>query len=238
MRPLKPFQFKEFAIQQSAAVFRVGTDAVLLGALGLANRSCRGQLLEIGTGTGVVALMLAQRFPEAEITAIDVNPEAVALAQLNFQNSPYHLRLKAIEVDFKAFNPPQRFDFIVCNPPYFEPNASEKDVLARQKTALDFDDLLQNSARILSDDGVLSVIIPADFKTDFERKASVNKLYLQSEVLIKGIETASKIKRVILEFSKQPQSLMTEHFVIEKSPRQYSDQYLEATRDFHCFKTS
>lgn len=135
---MKPFSFKQFNINQSEKVFRIGTDAVLLGAL--AGVFGKQNILEIGTGTGIISLMLAQRNSEANITAIDINPEAVGLARENFENTPFKERLKAFEKDFKTFGSSDKFDFVVSNPPYFDANSSTKDILARQRIELDFSD--------------------------------------------------------------------------------------------------
>ncbi len=122
---MKPFHFQKFTVNQSAKVFRVGTDGVLLGASATVEKA--ENILEIGTGTGLIALMIAQRNPKAFITAIDLNEEAVTLASENFRNSPYRDRLKAILQDFKQIKTEEKFDLIVSNPPYFEENSSEKD---------------------------------------------------------------------------------------------------------------
>ncbi|WP_018674686.1 tRNA1(Val) (adenine(37)-N6)-methyltransferase [Riemerella columbina] len=237
MSSLKPFHFQQFSIAQSKAVFRVGTDAVLLGALAFTNfKNPIGKTLEIGTGTGIISLMLAQRFNHFNITGIDYNPDAAHLTALNFKNAPFKDRLSANKGDIKTFKSEFLFDFIVCNPPYFEINTSTKDSIARQQIQLNFEDLILNASRLLPPTGLFSVIIPYESKTLFETLAQKHSLFLHREVLITGIEGGS-IRRVILEFSKQPiVKATTEHFTIEKSPRQYSDQYIEATKAFHIFK--
>ena len=136
---MKPFRFQQFDIQQSSDVFRVGTDAVLLGVLSSVHLAKK--VLEVGTGTGIISLMLAQRNPEANILAIDINSEAVDIAQNNFSNSPFSERIKSQLQDFKKFETLEKFDLIISNPPYFEINSSDKDILARQRLELDFLDL-------------------------------------------------------------------------------------------------
>ena len=129
---MKTFHFKNFTINQSSKVFRVGTDGVLLGASTTVENAAN--ILEIGTGTGLISLMMAQRNPNATITALDIDEDAVALASVNFRNSPFSSRLNAVLQDFKKHETHEKFDLIVSNPPYFEENPSEKDVLARQQT--------------------------------------------------------------------------------------------------------
>ncbi|MGG7551991.1 tRNA1(Val) (adenine(37)-N6)-methyltransferase [Chryseobacterium arthrosphaerae] len=230
---MKPFTFKQFEIQQSRDVFRVGTDGVLLGALAALESAFR--VLEIGTGTGLISLMLAQRNPQADFLGLDISAEAAALTALNFENAPFRERMKNIHQDFKTFETEEKFDLIVSNPPYFEESGSEKDKIARQTVELNFMQLIGKSAQVLSEDGILSVIIPVEAGEVFISIAGENKLFLSRKVNIKGIEGA-KVKRLVLEFSLTEKQLNESEFIIEKSPRIYSDQYLELTKEFHVFK--
>ncbi|WP_312089896.1 methyltransferase [Chryseobacterium sp.] len=230
---MKPFRFKEFEIKQSQHVFRVGTDGVLLGALANVNNAAK--VLEVGTGTGLISLMLAQRRKNAEISGIDINEDAVLLTQINFKNSPFSERLKNKLQDFKSFKTEEKFDLIVSNPPYFEASESEKDKIARQTVELNFKQIITKSAEILNTEGILSVIIPEESGAHFIKTASENHLHLIRKINIRGI-AHSKIKRLILEFSLQKQALTEFDFIIEESPRKYSDQYLELTKDFHVFE--
>ncbi|WP_426475242.1 tRNA1(Val) (adenine(37)-N6)-methyltransferase [Chryseobacterium balustinum] len=230
---MKSFKFKQFEIQQSKNVFRVGTDGVLLGAL--ANIDNASKVLEVGTGTGLISLMLAQRNSYAEFLGIDINEEAVSLTRSNFENSPFQLRLKNRHQDFKNFESDEKFDLIVSNPPYFEESDSEKDKLARQTVELNFLQLISKSSKLLSENGILSVIIPFEAGGDFTKIALKNQLFVSRKINIKGIEN-SKVKRLILEFSLMKKEVEESECIIEKSPRQYSDQYLELTKEFHVFK--
>ncbi|MGZ5262170.1 MAG: tRNA1(Val) (adenine(37)-N6)-methyltransferase [Kaistella sp.] len=229
---MKPFQFKNFSLNQSVKVFRVGTDGVLLGASVCVESA--ENILEIGTGTGLIALMIAQRNTTAKITALDINEEAVTLADENFRNSPYKSRLSVLHCDFKNFESDEKFDLIVSNPPYFEENPSEKDVMARQQTELSFRDLIGNASGNLSPSGRLSVIIPFASGENFEEICLENQLFLTKRITIFGIKNSAP-KRLILEFAIEKKKLTESEFVIEKSPRTYSDQYLELTKDFHVF---
>ncbi len=230
---MKPFTFKQFQIQQSKDVFRVGTDGVLLGAL--ADVEHVFSILEVGTGTGLISLMLAQRNLQAVFLGLDINEDAAKLTQLNFENSPFHTRLKNRHQDFKTFETGDRFDLIVSNPPYFEESGSEKDKIARQTVELNFRQLISKAAELLSGNGIFSVIIPLEAGEVFVSIGKENNLHLNRKVNIKGIEN-SKAKRLILEFSSQEKEINESDFIIEKSPRQYSDQYLELTKEFHVFK--
>ena len=229
---MKPFRFQQFDIQQSADVFRVGTDAVLLGAL--ANVSKATNVLEIGTGTGIISLMIAQRNPQAQILAIDINAEAVNISQTNFSNSRFSDRIKSQLQDLKNFETEEKFDLIISNPPYFEINCSEKDILARQRLELNFSDLVKKSSQLLSGNGLFTVIIPVDSEKEFIETCFKYNLFLQRKVSIKGIKT-SEPKRLVLEYSLKESETKVENLVIEKSPRVYSDEYLELTKNFHLF---
>ena len=229
---MKPFRFQQFDIQQSSDVFRVGTDAVLLGILSNVHQAKK--ILEVGTGTGIISLMLAQRNSETNILAFDINSEAVDLSQTNFSNSPFSDRMKSQLQDFKIFETEETFDLVISNPPYFETNSSDKDILARQRLELDFSDLIKKVSQLLSDEGLFSVIIPIDSEKQFTQIGRENQLFLQRKVIIKGIKTAEP-KRVVLEYSLQQSEVKIENFIIEKSPRVYSDEYLVLTKDFHLF---
>jgi len=229
---VKPFKFKQFEVQQSKDVFRVGTDGVILGSLASVENASK--VLEIGTGTGLISLMLAQRNPNAEFLGIDINENAVQLTKSNFENSVFSSRLKNILQDFKILETEERFDLVVSNPPYFEESTSDKDKIARQTVELNFKQLISKSFNLLSERGILSVIIPVEVGDEFIDLAKENQLFLSRKVNIKGI-IHSNTKRLILEFSQFEKQLEESELIIEKSPRQYSDQYLELTKEFHVF---
>ncbi|MBP7173854.1 MAG: methyltransferase [Cloacibacterium sp.] len=232
---MKPFCFKKFTIQQSPEVFRVGTDGVLLGVLCSVEKAKR--ILEVGTGTGLISLMLAQRNPNASILALDIDEKAVHLAHKNFENSPFKNRLSAEHRDYKTFSTEERFDIIVSNPPYFEEIPyTQKDVLARQQVELNFEELINSSARCLSEKGIFSVVIPIFSEAIFTDICRSKGLFLTRKTNIKGIKDGT-VKRLILEFSFQPKSLVEDELTLESSPRVYSQQYLDLTHDFHIFKT-
>ncbi|TXF77236.1 tRNA1(Val) (adenine(37)-N6)-methyltransferase [Chryseobacterium sp.] len=230
---MKAFQFKNFSVLQQEEVFKIGTDGVLLGAMSSVGAGQR--ILEIGTGSGLISLMAAQRNVQAFITAIDINPDAAELAAQNFKNSPFHERMECLQADFKNFESEEKFDLILCNPPYFEENPSVKHVLARQQTELDFRSLIIRSTLLLSPSGIFSVIIPFESGNVFEELTRENQLHLIKKINISGI-AGSKPKRLVMEFCFTEKPLVEGHFTIEKSPRKYSDQYLELTKEFHVFK--
>ncbi|WP_261510056.1 tRNA1(Val) (adenine(37)-N6)-methyltransferase [Chryseobacterium paludis] len=229
---MNPFKFKQFDIHQSPEVFRVGTDGVLLGALAYVTGVRK--VLEVGTGTGLISLMLAQRNSDAEFLGLDIQDVAVNLTKTNFENSIFRARLKNTLQDFKTFETNEKFDLIVSNPPYFEESNSAKDKVARQTVELNFKQLISKAFSLLSENGIFSVIIPVEAGNDFMKISEDHHLFLKRRIDIKGIEN-SKTKRLILEFSLNQSNIEEVDFVIEKSPRKYSDQYLELTKEFHIF---
>ena len=231
---MKPFHFKQFSILQDKNVFRVGTDGVLLGAL--ASCEAASKVLEVGTGTGLISLMTAQRNPRAEILALDINEKAVALAGQNFSNSPFRDRMRAELFDFKNYISEEKFDLILSNPPYFElMDFSQKDVLARQQVELNFEQLIQNSSALLAQNGLFSVIIPKSSEAFFIEKCADFALKLRRRVILRGTPQA-EAKRCVLEFSFCEGEPQEEELVLEVSPRCYSNEYLQLTRDFHVFE--
>lgn len=211
----------------------MGTDGVLLGVL--SNVKDTQRVLEVGTGTGLISLMIAQRNSDAQILALDINEKAVELAKRNFENSPFSDRLRVDLQDFTQFVSDEKFDLIVCNPPYFEKmEHSQKDVLARQQITLNFEQLIENASKNLTENGIFSVIIPKTSDDFFTKKCLNFGLKIQRRINIKGNANA-EIKRCVLEFCENPKPYTEEILILEKSPRQYSDEYLALTKDFHCF---
>lgn len=230
---MKPFRFQQFTVEKSQDVFRVGTDAMLFGALCTVDEA--KTIVEIGTGTGVISLMLAQRNPDAKILGLDIDVNAFQLTQKNFNNSPFYQLLTAIHQDYKDWKTHQKFDLIVSNPPYFEVHThSEKDQLARQQIELNFHELITKSVELLEENGLFSVFIPKDCEESFLSICTEHQLYLIKKINIFGLKNG-KVRRVILEFCPTPKTLVEENFIIEKSPRVYSEQYLQATEAFHVF---
>ena len=231
---MKPFHFKQFSILQDKNVFRVGTDGVLLGAL--VSCEAASKVLEVGTGTGLISLMTAQRNPRAKILALDINEKAVELAGHNFSNSLFRDRLRVKLFDFKNYISEEKFDLILSNPPYFEQmDSSPKDVLARQQVELNFEQLIQNSSTLLAENGLFSVIIPKSSEAFFIEKCADFALKLRRRVILRGTPQA-EAKRCVLEFSFCEGKSQEEELVLEVSPRRYSDEYLQLTRDFHVFE--
>ncbi len=229
------FQFRQFTVHQSRCAMKVGTDGTLLGAWAQLNgKEGDSFVLDIGTGTGLVALMLAQRFPDARFLGIDIDGEACLQAQENVLRSPFSQRITIAHRDVQEQQ--GIFDVIVSNPPYFEASLECPDdqrTLARHTASLSFRSLMENAWRLLSDDGSFSLIIPAESRQHLEAEAVLCGFFKTRQCAVKT--TPRKLpRRYLLTFRKHPaaQVELTEG-VIETDPGIRSEWYQQLTNDFY-----
>lgn len=228
------FSFKQFTIHHDRCAMKVGTDGVLLGAW--ADVSAARRILDIGTGTGLIALMIAQRNPDARIIGIDIDEGAVEQARENIANSPWKDRVEAALQNVCTYRPSMPFDVIVSNPPYFVNSLKCPDNqrnTARHTDSLDFESLISSASRLLSSEGTFSVIIPTDGMEAFLVSASPRGLHLSRRTWVHTKPEAFP-KRVLLAFSRSAEKDCVEsHLVIELSRHVYSEEYTALTRDFY-----
>ena len=200
------FTFKQFHIIDDHTAMKVGTDGVLLGAWAKGGT----RILDIGTGTGLIALMMAQRFPSAKIDAIEIDKDACKDALFNVSQSPFSDRINIINSslqDYKPYNEMQKdglYDAIVCNPPYFInslKNPLQQRTTARHTDTLSHQELIYHSKRLLKPNGTLSVIIPYDNKDILEAEAIFNGLSILKTTNIKT-KSSKPTKRCLIEFGK------------------------------------
>lgn len=228
---MSTFRFKHFNIEQPDAALKVGTDAMVLGALCSFPNNAR--LLDVGTGTGVLALMCCQRFSPQEIIAIDMVESAVTCAQNNFNQATFKHVPKAIHSSLQAFKS-ETFDGIICNPPYFinsSKNANEQKRLARHTDELSFQDLAIHSKRLLSEQGEIWLICPYDSQEEMSAAFLALDFYLSTNITIQGKPDSPT--RSILNFSKIPKQLNEKSLTIRNSDGTYSQAYITLTVDFH-----
>lgn len=228
------FQFKQFGINHSSSTMKAGTDAVLLGSM--ADTTNSHSILDIGTGSGIIALMLAQR-SKANVTAIDIHPQSVAQATANFSSSPWHSRLIAVVDSAQEYaEKDNQFDLIVSNPPYFKnslKSPTESRNIARHDDTLNFPTLVQCVDRMLTPNGKFSCIIPEIDSTRMIDICAENNLFLSHKIFIHP-KPESQANRAILTFTRsKSDSTEISHFVVRNNDNTYSDQYLQITKEFH-----
>ena len=226
------FKFKQFAVEQEDVAMKVGTDGVLLGAWA----ECEGArcILDIGTGTGVIALQMAQRNPMAQVQAVEIDETAAKRARANFDNSPWAERLQVAQTAVQEFAPTEKFDLIVSNPPYFIDSLLPPDAkrsTARHTHDLTFEELDRAVGRLLAENGRFALILPT---TEFEKYLSLTQLHLARRCDVCPIDGGA-VKRVMGEFAKQkPTAVAHENIAIEKGRRgDYTDEYRALTKDFY-----
>ena len=229
------FQFRQFIVHQQRCAMKVGTDGTLLGAWALAP-SGRCRILDIGTGTGLIALMMAQRFPESSVLGIDIDPEAVAQATENVRLSPFSERIKILQEDLMKFDDTDDFDAIVSNPPYFVDSLECPDdqrTMARHTVSLTYEGLIRQAFRLLKDDGCLSLVIPSESRSLIESAACLEGFFLSRVCLIKTTPRKQP-KRQLIEFRKHSvKELIIEEGIIEDSPNVRSSWYQQLTKEFY-----
>lgn len=229
------FKFKQFDVDQSGCAMKINTDGVLLGAL--ANADHPRAILDIGTGTGVIALMLAQRFSSTDIDAVEIDQSAAETAGQNFQNSPYADRLSIFNSGFAEFfdqYPDKKYDLIVSNPPFYINSLKSleaKTELAKHADSLFFDGLLSFVSKHICESGILSMILPVDTAEMVDRLAAKHKLNLQKTILIQSF-SESKPHRVVVVYGLKEAQIIAGKFVIYKSVGSYSEEYINLLRPY------
>lgn len=227
------FQFKQFAVRHEKSTMKIGTDAVLLGAW--ANPFGARRILDIGTGCGIIALMLAQRNLEADITGIDIDMESIAEATNNAKNSPWHKRIAYENTSLQSFYPTTPFDLIVSNPPFFQsgttsPIAARKS--ARHTTKLSFSTLLHNASRLLSANGNFSVVVPESAQKEFIAVAKTLKLHLNQITFFKPL-SKKKVERVMMNFCRNKTVCKESTLIHYQDDGAWTKEYIGLTKDFY-----
>ena len=219
---------------------KVGTDGVLLGAWAyspivncqLSTFNC----LDVGTGTGLIALMLAQRFPAAKIVGIDIDDASIEQAKENVESTPFKTQISILEQDFSNIDYfSNKYDLIVSNPPFYTENTlsgKEARDMARHTTSLPFEILVANTAKSLTKGGLFCVIIPYQSASDFISICVTNRLYLTRRLNIRSKES-KPFNRVMLEFSTTIQSAETSTLTLYDDHHERTPEYTQLTQDFY-----
>lgn len=231
------FTFKQFSVHQDKSAMKVGTDGVLLGAWAPINHNPYS-VLDIGSGTGIIALMLAQRTPAEQIDALEIDEDAYEQAVDNFENSPWRDRLFCFHAGLDEFidEPEDEYDLIVSNPPFYaEDYKTESDQrdLARFQDAMPFKELIEAADLLLSENGIFAVIIPFKEEEKFITLAKESELYPIKITRVKGTPN-SEVKRSLLAFSRNKiSSVEIDELIIEIDRHIYTPEYIELTKDFY-----
>ena len=226
------FVFKQFEVDQSNCAMKINTDGVLLAAM-VASKNPK-HILDVGTGTGVIALMLAQRFENAAVVAIEIDQAASATAERNFQRSIFHQRLTVSHVAVEEFKSAIKFDLIVSNPPFFVndlKNQEEKKGLARHTDEVFFDELVAKVNVLLSDQGSFWLILPVKQTLLVIEKAARFGMKVAQSIHVHSDETRPEFRRIIC-LKRDVQSAVEEHFYIYQSEKVYTSDYKQLLKDF------
>jgi tRNA1Val (adenine37-N6)-methyltransferase len=234
------FQFKQFGVSQDRCAMKVGTDGVLLGAWVHVDHN-PGRILDIGSGTGVIALMLAQRCPKAEIDGVELDPEAFEQCVENFEQSPWDINLFNYHISFQEFarEIEDKYDLIVSNPPFFDhpdsPDNSRK--LARDKSALPLDALISGAAELLSKEGRLALVLPATEEKYLKDLFQKHNFVLLRMTKVRGNDQ-SQVKRILIECQKAKSEntsydSVIDELIIERQRHTYTEQYKALVREFY-----
>jgi tRNA1Val (adenine37-N6)-methyltransferase len=229
------FRFKQFNVDQTGCAMKINTDGVLLGAL--AETDHPKTILDIGTGTGVIALMLAQRFGKAQIDAVEVDESAARTAHLNFGRSAFANRMQAYAMSFGELfeqHPEKKYDLIISNPPFYInslESPGEKKKLAKHTDESFFADLLQNAAKHLNDKGTFWLILPLQTAQLVNVIAYQYNLNQQKKISVSSYPDSVQ-HREIVAFTLGETLETDEQFVIYDSPKVYSQQYKNVLKPF------
>ena len=232
----KPFRFKQFSVEQEHCAMKIGTDAVLLGAWADVD-SQPNSILDIGTGTGVLALMLSQRSDAELIDAIEIDDAAYEQCVGNFETSDWSDRLFCYHASLDEFTEEieDRYDLIISNPPFYTDTfktENEERNKARFEDAMPFTELLKSVSKLLSPTGQFNVVIPFSKESSFIELAAKEGLYPSRILHIRGQES-SPVKRSLMCFRFEKQTIETQELTIEIARHQYTKEYANLTKDFY-----
>lgn len=233
---IKPFKFKQFTVNQDKCAMKIGTDGVLLGAWTSVKQN-PFSVLDIGAGTGVLSLMIAQRSDAENIEALEIDADAYEQCAENFENSPWADRLFCYHASLLEFveEIDDKYDLIICNPPFYSEDyktTNKSRDLARFNDAMPFEHLVFAVSNLLATQGIFSVVIPYKEALNFIELASKVGLFLNCSLHIKG-NPESELKRSLLEFSFQNLEIQTSELTIETARHKYTKDYISLTKDFY-----
>ncbi|MEO6229849.1 MAG: methyltransferase [Ferruginibacter sp.] len=235
------FQFKQFTVQQDQCSMKVCTDACIFGAYIARHLMSTNQavktILDIGTGTGLLSLLLAQKLTDANITALEIDDAAVLQALKNFDQSPWSNRLQVSNTDVMQFSSTFKYDCIISNPPFFEADLKSPDKnknAAKHDTTLTLEQLLQFANTNLSADGIFAVLLPFHRIDYFIKLAAKQHFYLTEKLLVKHT-VAHPYFRGILLFTRIPASIIESELVIKNKEGGYSESFIDLLNEYYLY---
>lgn len=232
----KPFTFKQFTVNQDRCAMKIGTDGVLLGAWASLDKQPFATL-DIGAGTGILSLMLAQRSHAEVIDALEIDELAYEQCVDNFETSPWGDRLFCYHADLAEFTEEidDKYDLIISNPPFYAEDYKTDDTqrdTARFQDAMPFEHLVDSVSKLLIETGTFCVIIPFSEEAKFIDLASKVNLHLNKACRVRG-NAQSELKRSLLEFSFRESAIKTTELTIENGRHDYTEDYINLTKDFY-----
>ncbi|NCX95614.1 MAG: methyltransferase domain-containing protein [Chitinophagia bacterium] len=232
------FAFKQFTIMQEHCAMKVTTDACLLGACAPMSGNPISRFLDIGTGTGLLMLMLAQRFADALIDGVEIEPNAYQQAMHNIAQSPWSKRLHITNIDVCQYKPPYQYDAIICNPPFFIKslkNTHSALATARHDTSLTYTALIDAMQTLLLPNGSFTLLLPADTHAYMENLSQKKGFYLHSALHIKHL-LHSPVKRIISTYATMPCPYPTHNELsLYTQPGTYSQAFIALMQPFYLY---
>ena len=226
------FTFRQFHIEQDKCAMKVGTDGVLLGSWAKGGK----RILDIGTGTGLIALMMAQRFPDANIDAIEIDENAVIQATENVLRSPFAKQIAVKHCSLQTYSETkEKYDSIICNPPYFVDSLKNNDnnrTVARHTDTLPFNELIKCAYQLLTPNGHFSLVLPVESYRILEPEAILNGFSVIKKVLVKTTPSKQP-KRILVELGKVPDEYFSTTEYLQDSAGNKSEWYKEITKNFY-----
>ena len=228
------FQFKQFTVYQSLAAMKVGTDSIILGSA-IKIKSKYKRILDVGTGTGLLSLMLAQKSTNSNITAVEIDSNSYHQAKVNIDKSKWRNRINLIHADAKQLEIDHKYDLIICNPPYF--SKSKKSMItsknsARHQVELTFKDLVNLWGKLGNNDSDLVCIVPINESEKLHKMVKNNGNYLTYYLEVRS-NPNSNPKRVVMLFSKNKMETKKSKLCIHNNEGGYSEAYINMTKDFY-----
>jgi tRNA1Val (adenine37-N6)-methyltransferase len=233
------FRFKQFSVAHDKCAMKVNTDGVLLGAWASSNQSdfslTAGQILDIGTGTGVIALMMAQQFHNAKVDAIDIDEGAYLQAKENFEQSMWNERLKAFHSPLQTYQPDKQCEIIVSNPPYFIDDlktTSEKKNLAKHSTGLSYEELANGVETLLEPKGKVFIALP------FFNLELVKQIFIKRDLFVERFTAVRAVAGknpylALIQLQRQQTEPAKDEIVIQNNAGNFTEQYRALTKDFY-----